>query len=437
MCLYPREMKNKRYEPTKKNGGNVPSCPDDRLRSVPVPCGNCKECRKKKKQEWMVRLSEDIKHHKNGKFVTLTFNNEKLLEHEKLVSKQIQGYERENKAVSIAMTRFLERWRKTYGKSVRHCLITELGHRNTERIHLHGFIWTDEDGSEIARHWKNGDITIGEKKYYVKNISERKTEVKIGYGTEGYVNEKSVNYITKYINKLDKDHKYYKSKMYISNGIGKGYEDSIQFINNMYRGKKGEDTIETYTTRKGVKVSLPKYYREKLYTERQREQLWINKLNLNIRYVNKTPVDISENMEAYYKVRNEARVTNTFQGYGSNWKDTIIEYLENSNRNRLAWCRANGKNPRMIKDPQKEVYNQHQESILKVTKLEHDTKKIEWDINPSAEKKFRKPTKAKKINKLIEENKENWGIFNNKNFKINEILKNPNKTWEEVTKSKE
>ena len=50
MCLYTREMKNKRYTATKKNKGVIPKCPDSRLRSVPVPCGNCMECRQKKKK---------------------------------------------------------------------------------------------------------------------------------------------------------------------------------------------------------------------------------------------------------------------------------------------------------------------------------------------------------------------------------------------------
>jgi hypothetical protein len=91
-------MKNKRYEPTKKNGGVVPMCPDDRLRVVPIPCGNCMECRAKKKREWQVRLTEDVKHHKNAKFITLTFNDEALKKYEEGVSRQIQGYERENNA---------------------------------------------------------------------------------------------------------------------------------------------------------------------------------------------------------------------------------------------------------------------------------------------------------------------------------------------------
>ena len=61
MCLYPTLIKNKRYLPNKKNGGLVPRCDDDRKLLVPIGCGKCIECAKKKQREWQVRLLEDIK----------------------------------------------------------------------------------------------------------------------------------------------------------------------------------------------------------------------------------------------------------------------------------------------------------------------------------------------------------------------------------------
>ena len=41
MCLYPKLIPNKRYLPTKKNGGVPPVCPDERLRYVTAACGYC------------------------------------------------------------------------------------------------------------------------------------------------------------------------------------------------------------------------------------------------------------------------------------------------------------------------------------------------------------------------------------------------------------
>ena len=51
MCLYPKLIKNRKYMPNKKNGGNVPEVQDDRVLYVPVGCGNCIECKRQKKRE--------------------------------------------------------------------------------------------------------------------------------------------------------------------------------------------------------------------------------------------------------------------------------------------------------------------------------------------------------------------------------------------------
>ena len=78
MCLYPILIKNRKYTPNKKNGGNVPECKDERTLSVPVGCGKCIECRKQKARQWQVRLHEEIKSDNTGKFVTLSFSEESL-----------------------------------------------------------------------------------------------------------------------------------------------------------------------------------------------------------------------------------------------------------------------------------------------------------------------------------------------------------------------
>ena len=97
----------------------------------------------------------------------------------------------------MAVRRFLERWRKKYKKSVKHWLVTELGHQGTERIHLHGIIFTKETSETIQNIWKYGNIWVGT-----------------------FVNTKTINYIIKYITKIDEDHKGFKSIILSSAGIG-------------------------------------------------------------------------------------------------------------------------------------------------------------------------------------------------------------------------
>ena len=144
MCLYPRIIQNKKYTKNKKNGGVIPAVSDKRVLAVPIGCGKCMECKKQKAREWQVRLLEDVKHNTNGIFVTLTFSNESIKKIVSGIRNGIEGYELDNEIARKAVRKFLERWRKNNKKSVRHWLVTELGHEGTENIHLHGIIWTDK-----------------------------------------------------------------------------------------------------------------------------------------------------------------------------------------------------------------------------------------------------------------------------------------------------
>jgi hypothetical protein len=186
MCLYPKLIKNRKYVSNKKNGGIIPAVFDKRVLLVPAGCGKCMECKKQKSREWQVRLHEEIRHTKNGKFVTLTFSNESIRDLAKEI--QLTGYNLDNEIATLAVRRFLERWRKKYKKSVKHWFVTELGGNGTENIHLHGIIWTNENAETINKIWKYGFTWIGDK------------------NNGGYVNEKTINYIVKYVNKTDQKH---------------------------------------------------------------------------------------------------------------------------------------------------------------------------------------------------------------------------------------
>lgn len=291
MCLYTRMVLNPKFKPNKKNGGNPPICTDERIKYIPVECGNCAECRKKKKREWQIRLMEEQKNDKTGKFITLTFNEEELYKIE-----EIAGTKEANECATVAVRRFLERWRKKHKKSVKHWLITELGHNGTERLHLHGIIYTKEEKEEIEKIWKYGNIHIG-------------------YS----MNERCINYIIKYITKTDKDHKGYIGKILCSKGIGRGYEETYNGKQNKYvpRGTK-----ETYRLNNGAKTGLPQYYRKKIYTEEEREKLWIEKIEKQIVYVMGRKINIStEEGQKEYQEAIRYYATKTKQmGYGDGGK---------------------------------------------------------------------------------------------------------------------
>lgn len=322
MCLYPKLIRNPKYKATKKNGGIIPPISDIRVTMVPIGCGNCMECRKQEGRKWQLRMLEDIKEHKNGKFVTLTFSNESI---KKIIETKpskrwgtmagLQGYALDNEIATRGVRWFTERWRKEKGKSIRHWLITELGHNGTENIHLHGIMWTDESIEDIRRIWGYGYIYPGPGEEEKKN----------------YVSEATVNYIIKYVTKTDQEHKYYKTKILTSSGIGDKYTETYNAKINKYNEEK--ETDETYKTRTGHKISMPIYWRNKIYTEEQREKLWLNKLDKNIRWVNGIKIDISKGEELYYKILEQERKKNRELGYGDS--DTDWERKEYEKQRRM------------------------------------------------------------------------------------------------------
>lgn len=295
MCLYPKLIKNPKYKPNKKNGGKPPKPTDIRLTMVPIGCGNCIECRKQLANNWRVRLSVTLSAMKiPAYYITLTFSEEKLNWY-KLTCNN------DNDIARAAIRHFLERWRKKYKKSVKHWLITELGHEGTERIHLHGIIWTEHPKEAIEERWGNGWVRIG-----------------------AYVNLRTINYIIKYVTKIDSDHENYTGKIFCSAGLGKEY---IEYGKN-YNHYQGKNTKEYYRTKEGYKLALPMYYRNKIYSEEEREKLWIQKLDNGKRYCLGSEYNYitKEDKKNFMKVLETAQKTNIRNGYGGcKWKKEEYE----------------------------------------------------------------------------------------------------------------
>lgn len=313
MCLYPIKYINKKYTPTIKNGGCVPKPPiigydehgfpiyDERVLYINIPCGQCIECRKQKARNWQIRLHEEIKAHKYSYFITLTFDPEELGK----LMKETNNIEC-NATAAIAVRRCLEYYRKDHKKSLRHWLITELGHEGTERIHLHGLLFTDDplqfnkfDRSNyyIWKYWKYGIVYVGD-----------------------YCTAKTINYIVKYVNKIDTQHKGFIGQIFASPGIGKQFMTESNIIK--YRSKLNGKYDDFYRLQNGSKVKLPTYYKNKLYNEEEREQMWRefmdeNKITILGNTLYKDKIKGSDLENAIKK----AQEFNKECGYGNNSKE--------------------------------------------------------------------------------------------------------------------
>lgn len=296
MCLYPKLIRNPKYKGNKKNGGIPPILKDDRVALVPVGCGFCIECRKQKARDWKVRLIEESKSAPYQYFVTLTYSNESLVE----LSKKCESND-VNIIATESMRLFLERWRKKYKRSMRHWFVTELGDDNTERLHMHGIIYAEKpiDVEDVKEIWKYGHVYIGD-----------------------YCTLKTINYIVKYITKIDQSHPDYVPKVLCSAGIGRNYIKRVEPFN--LHDFRGEKTQDFYRLPNGTKIALPIYYRNKCFTDEEREKLWLQLLDKNERYVlgvKISNVDTLEGAQRYWRVLERAQETNRKVGYQDDtWK---------------------------------------------------------------------------------------------------------------------
>lgn len=289
MCLYSVRILNKRFLPTRKNHYNPPTCTDERLRYIDCDCGKCYECKRKKARQWKIRNAEQLKETPTAVFFTGTFTDERI-QHicKKYGIKETEANDIATKEVRL----YLERIRKILGKSIKHWIVTEKGHTATRRIHIHGLFYAP----------------IGMTKWQLNKLLRDNWIA--GYSYYGnYVNEKTINYVAKYLTKDDLDNKDFTGKILVSPGLGKGYterrRDEHQF--------KEEKTNEMYRFKNGCQTPLPRYYKEKLFTEEERQKLWIYKTEEGYKYVMGEKIRVTNEEEEkeyknicdYYRDRNK------------------------------------------------------------------------------------------------------------------------------------
>lgn len=296
MCLYPILIKNPKYLPNKKNGFCPPKIKDERVKYVPIGCGKCFECRRQKAGGWKVRLEREMRLNPlKAYFVTLTFNDQSLQELEATMQKGEEKKDggQQSACAIVAMKRWRERYRKKYKKSIRHWMVTERGQTATHRLHLHGIIWTEHDIKEVMESWQYGFTYTGL-----------------------YCNLKTVNYVVKYVLKVDHENLDFQGRILASPGIGDwGFAHDPDGGNCQYRGRKTE---ERYRRQNGSWTGLPIYLRNKIYNEKQREALWLFRLDRQERWVNgcKFEVRTRKGQWTYYQALQYWQKQNEQMGFG-------------------------------------------------------------------------------------------------------------------------
>ena len=156
-------------------------------------------------------------------------------------------------------------------------------------------------------------------------------------GRQGWVNEQTINYITKYVFKTDSKHIDFKGRIFASGGIGKAY---LQNELNRYRHRfQGEKTNTTYTDSQGYTCGLPKYYRDRLYTEEERRKLWSIQLDKDEGKITIDGVEYLDKEESKHTI-NQAFKNNELKnielGYPSEKQIKMIKQINAKKRQIIA-----------------------------------------------------------------------------------------------------
>lgn len=210
-----------------------------------LPCGKCPNCLKRRTSGWSFRLMKEGERSESALFVTLTYDT-------KYVPITKNGYMTLNKR---DIQTFMKRLRKLSDKKLKYYVCGEYGSIR-ERPHYHMIIF-NADKEYIEKAWS----------YYKAGFGN----VAIGSIYIGQVNEATIGYTLKYMQKAGKIPKHrnddrLKEFSLMSKGLGINYvNDNMKkwhfndLLNRMYVPITG-----------GKKIAMPRYYKQKIYSETQK-----------------------------------------------------------------------------------------------------------------------------------------------------------------------
>lgn len=197
-----------------------------------VPCGTCAACRERNQQNWIFRLSEELKHSKLAFFVTYTYDDQHIPIIETSDGRFVQSVKKRDFQL------YLKRLRKRLEpQSLRYYVCSEYG-EHTFRPHYHAIMFYNgarDFRNLLALDWTFGFISIGS------------------------VTTSSIAYTTKYVLKGSTTPPGACEPFCLSSrnpAIGLCYLDLSTELYHMNHD---------FVTLDGRKLSMPRYLRDKLH----------------------------------------------------------------------------------------------------------------------------------------------------------------------------
>ncbi|UPW41594.1 replication initiator protein [Peromfec virus RodF8_47] len=251
-CLKPISIENPDYDSQNE-------CFDKRIF---VPCGKCAACIVNSANEWRVRLQEEFYNSDSAYFITLTYSDEFI------PLQTVSNSLGDSRIAAVVSKRdiqlFLKRLRKHFEPAkIRYFLVSEYG-PNTLRPHYHAIVFNLPFG------YGDTEITCAQINKVIRQIWNRGNVLvdPVTYGR--------ISYVTKYmscVTDLPEDLPRPFRLMSRRPGIGSSYFSRSRIIDWHH------DNLTNYYFYKGSKLRLPRFYRDKIYSDDERKQIKLLTLN--------------------------------------------------------------------------------------------------------------------------------------------------------------
>lgn len=216
--------------------------PKAKVDAVPVPCGRCPPCKIRRVNSWVFRLQQEQMRSITSHFITLTYDTQ----HVPITNNGFMTLCKED------LQKYFKRLRKLEPLPLKYYAVGEYG-STYKRPHYHAIVFNVQNDENFYNAWSLNGVNFGT--VHVGNV----TSDSMAYCMK-YIDKKSVIPMHKRDDRL-REFPLMSKKLgdnFISEKIKKYYHDDLgrMFVTNT----------------DGFRLAMPKYYREKIFDEKQRKQ---------------------------------------------------------------------------------------------------------------------------------------------------------------------
>lgn len=230
---------------------------------ISFPCGKCLDCRMRRASSWGFRMAEQLKCSDTAYFLTLTYSSD-------FINFCKRGRTTlHKKDVQL----FLKKLRKKQPTNdIKYYLAGEYGEVPKMRPHYHIIIFNLQ--LTTLFHTEYAKMILSNPTIYMDGYYEHQAPIwGKGHITIGTVTHASINYSIKYLSKKKQVPQYkgdYRTPEFslMSKGIGANY-----LSNAIINWHKSDSFNRMYVNYQHYKIAMPRYYKEKLYNQSEREKI--------------------------------------------------------------------------------------------------------------------------------------------------------------------